>query len=45
VFLFILLFISNLFNDVVSDPEYMASKSRMIVDNELERVWKETVMV
>jgi hypothetical protein len=33
-----------LFNDAFSSSEYIASDERMIVNNELERMWKEAVM-
>jgi hypothetical protein len=34
-----------LFNDAVSNPDYVASNELMIVNTELERMWKETVMM
>jgi hypothetical protein len=41
---FIYLFTYSLFNDAVSISDYIASNERMIVNNELERMWKETVV-
>jgi hypothetical protein len=38
------LFIYSLFNDTFSSSAYIASNERMIVNNELERMWKETVV-
>jgi hypothetical protein len=38
------LFICGLFNNAVSVLEDIASIGRMIVNNELERMWKETIM-
>jgi hypothetical protein len=40
--LFILIY--NLFNDAFSISDYIASNERMIVNNELERMWKEAVV-
>jgi hypothetical protein len=39
---FYLLFI--LCNDVFSSSDYIASNERMLVNNELERMWKEAVV-
>jgi hypothetical protein len=44
MFVFIYLFIYSLFNDAFSISDYIASNKRMIVNNELERMWKETVV-
>jgi hypothetical protein len=38
------LFICSLFNDAFSISDYTASNERMIVNNELERMWKEAVV-
>jgi hypothetical protein len=38
------LFIYSLFNDAFSISDYIASNERMIVKNELERMWKEAVV-
>jgi hypothetical protein len=37
-------FIYNLFNGTVSISDKKASDERMIVNNELERMWKEAVV-
>jgi hypothetical protein len=37
-------FIYSLFNDTFSKSDYIASNERMIVNNELERKWKEAVV-
>jgi hypothetical protein len=37
----IYLFICSLFNNTFSISEYIASNERMIVNNELERMWRE----
>jgi hypothetical protein len=39
-----ILFIYSLFNDAFSDTDYIASNERVIVNNELERMWKEVVV-
>jgi hypothetical protein len=41
-FLFICLFICDLFNNCVSSSDYIASNNRTI--NELEGMWKEAVV-
>jgi hypothetical protein len=38
------LFIYSLFNDNFSISDYIASNEKMIVNNELERMWKEAVV-
>jgi hypothetical protein len=38
------LFIYSLFNDAFSSSDYVTSNERIIVNNELERMWKEAVM-
>jgi hypothetical protein len=38
------LFIYSLFNDAFIISDYIASNERMIVNNELESMWKEAVM-
>jgi hypothetical protein len=38
------LFIYSLFNDSFSISYYIASNEMMIVNNELERMWKEAVV-
>jgi hypothetical protein len=38
------LFVYSLFNDVFSISDYIASNERMIVNNELGRMWKEAVV-
>jgi hypothetical protein len=38
------LFIYSLFNDAFSSSDYTASSEKMIVNNELERIWKEAVV-
>jgi hypothetical protein len=35
----------NVFNNSSSKSDYIISKDKMIVNNELERIWKETVVV
>jgi hypothetical protein len=35
---------SSLFNDAFSILDYISSNERMIVNNELERMWKEAVV-
>jgi hypothetical protein len=42
---FIYLFIYSLFNDAFSVSDYIASNERMLVNNELERMWKEADVV
>jgi hypothetical protein len=37
-------FIYSLFNDAFNSSDYIASNERMIVNNELERIWKEAVV-
>jgi hypothetical protein len=39
----IYLFICAAFNDAFSSSDYAASNERMIVNNELESMWKESV--
>jgi hypothetical protein len=39
-----IVFVCSLFNDAVSNSYYTASNSRMKVNNELERMWKETAV-
>jgi hypothetical protein len=41
---FALLFTYNLFNAAFNISDYIASNERMIVNNELERMWKEAVV-
>jgi hypothetical protein len=41
---YIYLFICGLFNDAASNSNCMASNDRIIVNNELERIWKEAVV-
>jgi hypothetical protein len=41
--MFIYLFICGLFNDAVSNSDYIVSDDRVV--NELDRIWKEAVMV
>jgi hypothetical protein len=38
-------FICGLFNDAFSISDYASSNERMIVNNELEMMWKEAVVV
>jgi hypothetical protein len=38
------LFIYSLFNDTFSSSDYTASNERIIVNNELESLWKKAVM-
>jgi hypothetical protein len=38
------LFIYSLFNDAFSISDYITSNERMIVNNELERMWNEVVV-
>jgi hypothetical protein len=37
-------FIYSLFNDAFSISDYIASKERVIVNNELGKMWKEAVV-
>jgi hypothetical protein len=38
------LFIYSLLNDFVSSSDYIESNKRIIVNNEMERIWKEAVV-
>jgi hypothetical protein len=38
------IFIYSIFNDVFCISHYITSNERMIVNNELERIWKEAVV-
>jgi hypothetical protein len=40
----IYLFIHSLFHDAFSISDYIVSNERMIVNNEMERLWKEAVV-
>jgi hypothetical protein len=40
----LLFFIYSLFNDAFSISDFSASDERMIVNSELERMWKEVVV-
>jgi hypothetical protein len=40
----VLFFIYGLFNDADSSSTYIASNDRMINNNEMERIWKESVV-
>jgi hypothetical protein len=41
---FCVYFVCSLFNDAFSSADYIASNKRMIVNNELENIWKEAVV-
>jgi hypothetical protein len=43
--LLLLLLLSGLFHDAVSISDYVMSNGRMMVNNELERIWKEAAWV
>jgi hypothetical protein len=40
----IYLFIYGLFNDAISSSDYIASNNRMVLNNELEWIWKEAAV-
>jgi hypothetical protein len=42
--LFVLVFITYLFNDTVHSWDYIALNDRMIMNIDLERMWKEAVV-
>jgi hypothetical protein len=41
---YLYLFICSLFNDAANNSYYVALNDRIVVNNELERIWKEAVV-